>query len=722
MKYVMPRNQNIFVAALIILIFCLTSFGQATSFSYQGRFTDATVTQPTNGSYNMQFALFDAVSGGTQIGATATNVSVPVTSGVFTVSLDFGGGSFDGPPRFLETRVFNPATSAYVILNPRQVMTSVPYAIRSLNTLTADNALNVGGTPAANIIKEGDTRLTDSRTPSAGSTSYIQNQNAAAQTAANFQISGTGTANTFNATTQFNIAGSRAFSIGGGNTYAGFRSGAANPSGDNNSFFGRDTGFVNTSGVSNSFFGAFAGLANLGGSNNSFFGREAGVVNTSGNENSFFGVNAGRANTSGIQNVFLGVQAGAANTIGSNNTIVGTAANLNVNNLNFATAIGSGATVGASNTMVLGRSADAVQIPGSLTVTGTLTAALSGSGANITNLNASNIATGTLNNARLGTVPIASGGTGSATQNFVDLTTAQTVAGNKTFSETLSGNVVTATTTLSGNVVTATTTLSGNIVNTDTQYNVIGRRALQLDANSNLFGGDNNGQTTAGSNNTYFGVNTGGYFNHSPMGFNTTGSNNTLIGANATLGFPESNFRTAIGAGSRVNSDNTISLGRSDASDTVLVNGYLIANDILRVRALGAGPGVGACRNNTTGEISFCSSSLRYKTNIAPFASGLSLINKLRPVTFDWKTDGTHDLGFIAEEINAVEPLLTIYNDKGQVEGLKYDRLSVAFVNAFKEQQTQIEAQAKELAEQRLLIDGLKKLVCANRSNAVVCR
>lgn len=33
-----------------------------------------------------------------------------------------------------------------------------------------------------------------------------------------------------------------------------------------------------------------------------------------------------------------------------------------------------------------------------------------------------------------GTLPIANGGTGSATQNFVDLTTAQTVAGNKTFS------------------------------------------------------------------------------------------------------------------------------------------------------------------------------------------------------------------------------------------------------------------------------------------------
>lgn len=60
-----------------------------------------------------------------------------------------------------------------------------------------------------------------------------------------------------------------------------------------------------------------------------------------------------------------------------------------------------------------------------------------GNGSALTNLNAASITSGTLSNARLGVVPIANGGTGSATQNFVDLTTAQTVGGAKTFS----GNV-----------------------------------------------------------------------------------------------------------------------------------------------------------------------------------------------------------------------------------------------------------------------------------------
>jgi hypothetical protein len=49
--------------------------------------------------------------------------------------------------------------------------------------------------------------------------------------------------------------------------------------------------------------------------------------------------------------------------------------------------------------------------------------------------------TGTAANVT-GVVAIANGGTGSATQNFVDLTSAQTVAGNKTFSNTISANTI----------------------------------------------------------------------------------------------------------------------------------------------------------------------------------------------------------------------------------------------------------------------------------------
>lgn len=58
----------------------------------------------------------------------------------------------------------------------------------------------------------------------------------------------------------------------------------------------------------------------------------------------------------------------------------------------------------------------------------------------------------------------------------------------------------------------------------------------------------------------------------------------------------------------------------------------------------------------------------------------------------------------------------------GQVEGVKYDRIGVVLLNAVKEQQTQIETQARQLEDQKLLIEELKKLVCASNPNAAVCK
>jgi Pectate lyase superfamily protein len=58
-------------------------------------------------------------------------------------------------------------------------------------------------------------------------------------------------------------------------------------------------------------------------------------------------------------------------------------------------------------------------------------------------------------------LPIAQGGTGSGSQNFVDLTTNQTIAGTKTFSSTISGSIT-------GNAATVTTNanLTGDVTST----------------------------------------------------------------------------------------------------------------------------------------------------------------------------------------------------------------------------------------------------------------
>jgi hypothetical protein len=48
--------------------------------------------------------------------------------------------------------------------------------------------------------------------------------------------------------------------------------------------------------------------------------------------------------------------------------------------------------------------------------------------------------------------------------------------------------------------------------------------------------------------------------------------------------------------------------------------------------------------------------------------------------------------------------------------------LSVAFVNAFKEQQKQIQRQQDQIKSQQNQIDALRKLICLHRRNADVCK
>ena len=80
------------------------------------------------------------------------------------------------------------------------------------------------------------------------------------------------------------------------------------------------------------------------------------------------------------------------------------------------------------------------------------------------------------------------------------------------------------------------------------------------------------------------------------------------------------------------------------------------------------------------------------------------------------------DMGLVAEDVNAVEPLLTTLNKDGQVEGVKYDRVGVVLINAVKEQQAQIEAQQKQIEFQQKQIELLTKVVCSMNPKVEICR
>ena len=116
---------------------------------------------------------------------------------------------------------------------------------------------------------------------------------------------------------------------------------------------------------------------------------------------------------------------------------------------------------------------------------------------------------------------------------------------------------------------------------------------------------------------------------------------------------------------------------------------------VLTLGALGSAGSTTLCRN-ASNQIATCSSSIRYKDNVSVLDLGLETVAQLRPVTFDWTGTGEYDLGFVAEEVAAVTPLLTTQNTAGQIEGVKYDRITAVLVNAVQEQQQQI----KDLQQQ----------------------
>ena len=112
---------------------------QTTTFSYNGSLKDASL--PANGSYDFEFLLYDALSGGTQVGSTITRGAVAVVNGIFAVNLDFGQ-NFPGADRFLEIHVRQAGGGSYTPLAPRPQIRSAPYSIKSLRT---DDSVKLNG-------------------------------------------------------------------------------------------------------------------------------------------------------------------------------------------------------------------------------------------------------------------------------------------------------------------------------------------------------------------------------------------------------------------------------------------------------------------------------------------------------------------------------------------------------------------------------------------------
>src|ERR1043166_7389489 len=99
---VLAAAKILFASALLLMSHFPIN-AHTTAFNYQGSLTDG--GNPASGSFQMQFKLFDSLSGGAQVGSTISDVPVTVTTGTFSLRLDFGSGALSGANRWIEISI-----------------------------------------------------------------------------------------------------------------------------------------------------------------------------------------------------------------------------------------------------------------------------------------------------------------------------------------------------------------------------------------------------------------------------------------------------------------------------------------------------------------------------------------------------------------------------------------------------------------------------------------
>ena len=131
--------------------------------TYQGRLSNAGAA--ATGSYDLQFTVFDALTGGTAQTGKITMSNVAVAGGIFTVPINFGSTlRGNSPARFLEIAVKPSANTSdsFTVLAPRQPLTAAPFAVNAQKAFDVQMVLTNGAPSASDCdssSKYGQTRV-----------------------------------------------------------------------------------------------------------------------------------------------------------------------------------------------------------------------------------------------------------------------------------------------------------------------------------------------------------------------------------------------------------------------------------------------------------------------------------------------------------------------------------------------------------------------------------
>jgi len=225
--------------------------------------------------------------------------------------------------------------------------------------------------------------------------------------------------------------------------------------------------------------------------------------------------------------------------------------------------------------------------------------------------------------------------------------------------------------------------------------------AINTTGNGNSFVGAGAGfSNTKGSYNSFLGGDAGNK--------NTEGSSNSFLGAFANVSINNLTNASAIGSRALVSRSNSLVLGSIGGVNGAIAStnvgiGTPAPTHLLHVNGDAAKPGGGAWT---------VASDRRLKKNIATFSEGLDVLQKVKPVWFEYNGEagmptGKKYVGIIAQEMQKIAPYtvgeFTYQDTTGKQEKyLDYDAnaLTYILVNSAKQQQEMIE-KIQQAAEQK---------------------
>lgn len=677
-------------------------------FTYQGELRNGGVA--AQGNHDFEFRLFDAATGGNQIGAVVVRPAVSVSDGLFNTELDFGAAQFAGDAQWLEIRLRPAGSGAYQTLSPRTPLTAAPYAWAAAKTLT--NSVTglslVDGSVGAADVDSSQVQRRVSGGCAAGSS--IRSIDASGSVLCETDDSGNGvTAITAGAGLS-----------GGTITTTGTLAIASNAV-TGGMLQDGTVGVVdiNTAQVQARVSGSCAAGQYM----RSVDAGGTVVCGTPAFNGWSLGGNAGTSpatqfvGTTDAQPLVLATQGTPALRLfpsstlyngvpATSNLIGGSSANAAIVGVRGATIGGGGLPVGGSDPEL--PNAGPNQVTDHFgTVSGGYNN-IAGDGIGAARSAAVAFVGGGNNNVASGEGAVVVGG------QFNRATGLTATVGGGYWNWSLETSAAVA-----GGIF--------NVASGKESYVAGGRDNTASGLQSAVAGGTNNDATGTGSAVGGGSDNCAGGFSSWVAGVGAvtrpgTSSGDPGRGCAGITGTGDSNGDE----GSFVWADTSPGLYATTAPKQFLVRaegGAVISgagnvNDpagnrlrvagTLRVDTLGPGGSQSVCRN-AANQIASCSSSARYKQAVADLdgALGLQAAQALRPVSFEWRGSGEADLGFIAEEVAQLDPRLVVRNESGEVEGVKYDRLSAVLALAVQQLATARGADAARIARMQARIESL---------------